>query len=104
MVADLERILLQFLTFQNFEHGLALGANDWVAAEGVEVNSLGEDAGNLWSCDHCGQRTAGADALGHGYDVGHHTLKLEAPEMLASPGEPSLDFVGDANPAGSARI
>ena len=40
VVADLERVRLEVFAVDHFEDGLALRADDRVAAEGVEVNSL----------------------------------------------------------------
>src|ERR1019366_4630426 len=62
--SHLQSVLLELLALDHFEHGFALSADDRVAAEGVEVNSLGEDAGDLRSGDDRRERHAIADALG----------------------------------------
>src|ERR1019366_6935971 len=97
-------VLLELLALDHFEHGFALSAHNRVAAEGIEVNALGENAGDLWCGDDRRERHAVADALGHGHDVGNYPLQLEAPEVLACPAKASLDLVGNADAPGGAGV
>ncbi len=104
VVAHVEGVFLQVFFFDDFEDGFAHRANDGVAAEGVEVNSLCEHFGDLRRRDDCGERAAVADAFGHGDDVRDDALGFEAPEMRAGAAEASLDFVGNGDAACGADV
>ena len=53
---------------------------------------LSHDIGNLLGGDHGRHGEAVADALGHRDNVGHDSVALEAPEVLAGATETSLDL------------
>ena len=59
----LERVRLEVFLLDDFQHGLAHGADDRVAAEGVEMNPLRERLRDLRRGDDGGERAAVADAL-----------------------------------------
>ena len=104
LVADLERVRLQLFALDHFEHRLALRADDRIAAERVEVNSLRERRRDLRRGDDRGERTAVADAFRHRDDVGNDALRFEAPVMRARAAEAGLHFIRDANAAGRAHV
>ena len=83
---------------------LADGAGHRVAAEGIEMDAVGERTGDFRCGHHGRQGGAVADALGHGHDVGNHFLGFEPPEALAGAAEPGLDLVGDAQAAGGPHV
>ena len=97
-------VFLQVFFFDDFEDGFAHRANDWVAAEGVEVNSLAEHFGDLRGGDDRGERATVADAFGHGDDVRNDALGFEAPEVRAGAAESGLDFVSDSDAARGADV
>ena len=104
IVSELEGVFLQLLLLDDLEHGLADGADDRVAAEGVEVDLLGHRGGDLRRRDDGRQRGPVADALGQRDDVRNDAMRLEAPEVRAGPTKARLDFVGDAHATGGAHV
>ena len=54
------------------------------------LTHLSHDIGNLLRGDHGRHGEAVADALGHRHDVGHDSVALEAPEVLAGSTETGL--------------
>ena len=103
--AEHVRARLQALVADHVEHGEADRGRDRVAAEGVEVlHAVRERARDLRRRDDRAQRVAVADRLAHRDDVGHDALRLEAPEVRADAAEADLHLVGDADPAGRARV
>ena len=56
------------------------------------LTHLSHDIGNLFGGDHGRHGEAVADALGHRHDVGHDSVALEAPEVLAGPTETGLNL------------
>ena len=48
---------------------------------------------NLLRGDHSRHGEPVPDPLGHGDDVGHHAVALEAPVVLPRPPEPGLDLL-----------
>ena len=65
----------------------------------IEVQPLGEAGRDLVRRDNGRQGQAIADTLGHGDDVGHEALSLEAPVVAAGAAETGLNLVGDADTA-----
>src|SRR5215467_4737233 len=103
MGANRQRILLQALAVDHFEHRFPLRADDRVAAERVEMNPLRERVGDLCRRHHRRQRSSVADALGHGYDVRDDSLQLKAPIMAARPSKSGLNFIRDADATSGAN-
>ena len=56
------------------------------------LTHLSHDIGNLLRGDHGRHGEAVADALGHRHDVGHDSVALEAPEVLAGSTETGLNL------------
>ena len=104
MIAHLERVRLQLLALDYFQHGLALRADDRIAAERVEMNPLRERCGDLRRGHDRGERAAVADAFRHGDDVGNDALRFETPVMRAGAAEAGLHFIRDADAAGGAHV
>ena len=102
--ADLERVGLEIFALDDFQHGFALRADDRVAAKGVEMNALRQGRRDLRRRHDRRQRTAVADALGHGDDVGNDALRFKSPIMRARAAEARLHFVRDAHAAGGADV
>ena len=97
--ADGARVVLQAVLVDDVEHREAGSHRDRIAAEGVEVDPLGQRLGDLPARRHRRERPAVADALGHGHDVGDDAEVLEAPVVVAGAAEAGLHLVGDAEPA-----
>ena len=104
VIAHRERVGLQLFALDHFQHRLALGADDRIAAEGVEMNPLRKRRGDLRRGHDRGERAAVADAFRHGDDVGDDALRFEAPEMRAGAPEAGLHFVRDADAARGAHV
>ena len=100
--ADALGVALDVVAVDDVEGGEPLRHRDGVAAEGVEVDPVLHGPGDFGAGDAGAQRSAVADPLGHGHEVGGDSPVLEAPEMLAGPAETGLDLVGDAKAAGLA--
>ncbi len=62
------------------------------------MNSVGERFGNFRPRDHGRQRSPAADPFGHRDDVGLHAEIIERLKMRAGSPDPTLDFIGDAQP------
>ena len=102
--SDSRRVRLDAVGVDYLEDRPARRAGHGIAAEGVEVDSLGEGPGDLGRCHDRAHRSPVADPLGHRDDVGHNALRLEAPPVAARPCESSLHLVGDAQAAGRPGV
>src|SRR6516225_11243836 len=68
------------------------------------MDLFGQHAGDFVRGHHRGERAAVADAFGHRHDVRDDTLCFEAPEMGPGAAKAGLDFVRDAEAAGSTDV
>ena len=53
VIADPQGVCLEFFAVDDFEHGVALGANHRVSAEGIKMGALGEGRGNFRRGNDC---------------------------------------------------
>jgi hypothetical protein len=77
------------------EDGCANGTPDRIAAEGVEVEGLGEGPTNFWPGDDSTKRESIANALGHGDNVRLKMMAFKAPKVLTRSPKACLHFVRD---------
>src|SRR5947209_1519968 len=99
MLAYYAGIFLNPFAIDNLERGESLRHGDRVAAEGIEMNSIGHGLGDIRPGYASAKRNAVADPLGHGDQVGTHPPVLKAPEMFAGAAKAGLYFVGNAQAA-----
>src|ERR1044071_5122167 len=104
IVPEPKGIFLELVALDNFENGFSHSADNRVAAKSVEVNSFGEDAGNLRRGYHCSERASVSDTFGHGYDVRDHALRFKSPEVSACAAKAGLHFVGNTDAAGGTHM
>src|SRR6185503_18881893 len=88
----------------DLEHRAALGTNDGVAAEGVEMDSRGEGLGDLRCRDDGGERATVPDPFSHGDDIRHDALSLEPPKLRSCATEARLYLVRDAQAARGPHV
>mmetsp|Transcript_8778 Transcript_8778/g.18751 ORF Transcript_8778/g.18751 Transcript_8778/m.18751 type:complete len:325 (+) Transcript_8778:859-1833(+) len=94
---DIRTVLLPLLRINHPQHCTTPRRAHRVAAKRVEVESVGDACRDLGGGHHSRQGQAVADTLGHGHDVRHHALCLEAPVRCAGAPEPGLHLVRNAH-------
>ncbi|MNC45175.1 hypothetical protein D3C75_941230 [compost metagenome] len=98
-------VVPQAFFLHHIQHRHADAATDRAAAGRGEEVALGlQRFGDLAAGDDYAQWLAVAHALGHGDDVGHHPLLLEAPEVLTQAAIAHLHFIGDAHTAAGTDL
>src|SRR5687768_698506 len=97
--ADHTRVLLEPILLDDVEHSESGRRRYGVSAERIEVNPLRERLRDLHPRRDRTDRSAVAEALGHGDDVRDDVEVLEAPVVVPGSTEAGLDLVGDAHAA-----
>eukprot|EP01137_Pigoraptor_chileana_P015016 Opistho-2@70398 len=92
-------VLLRVFLLHDVQRCHADGACDGVPAKRIEVEALGKHLCDFGCRDDGGKRPAIADALCHGHNIRHHSVRLKAPEVRAEATKSSLHFIGNAHTA-----
>src|SRR5580704_562806 len=104
MISNVESVLLQLFPVDHLQHRATLGTNDWIASEGIKMDSFSQTLRNRRCRYYRGERNPVSDPFRHGYDVRYHTLTFKSPIGLTGTTKPSLDFVRDADTSGCSHM
>ncbi len=97
--------MLKIFVAKDVEDSKAGGTGDRISAEGAEeLHAVVERGGNFGSGDNGGERKGVSNGLAKDGDVRNNALGFKTPEVRAEPPEANLNFVGNADAAGSANM